>query len=64
METIVRIDGFDVESKEFSFLTSDDKGQGRVGTEDVPENISEESKDGSESIKGEKEEEDANHTIF
>ena len=42
METIIRIDGFDVECKEFSLLMSDNKGYGGVGTEDVPEDVAEE----------------------
>ena len=52
-----------MECEEFSFLTSDDEGQGGVGTEDIPENVAEESEDSSKSVKGEKEEEDADHTI-
>ena len=36
---IVRVDRLDVECEEFSFLTSDNKGYGGVGTEDIPEDI-------------------------
>ena len=50
--------------KEFSFLTSDDKGYGGVGAEGIPEDVAEKSKYSGESIKGENEEENANHTIF
>ena len=63
METIVRVDGFDVECEEFSFLTSDDEGQGGVGAEDVPEDVAEKSKYGGESIKGKNEKKNADHTI-
>ena len=63
METIIRIDGFDVECKEFSLLASDNEGQSGVGTEDVPEDVAKESEYSSEGIKSENEEEDADHTL-
>ena len=53
-----------MESEEFSFLTSDDKGQSGVGTENVPEDVAEKGECSSEGVKGENEEEDADHTLF
>ena len=61
---IVGVNGLDVECKEFSFLTRDNKGKCGVGAEDIPEDIAEESKYGGESVEGENEEENADHTIF
>ena len=63
-EMIVGIDGLDVECEEFLFATSNGEGYGGVGAEDVPQDIAEESKYGSESIESESEEKDTNHTIF
>ena len=53
-----------MECKEFSFLTSDNERKGGVGTKDIPEDIADEGESGGESVKGENEKEDANHTIF
>ena len=63
METIVGIYGLDVECKEFSFAMRNDEGKGGIGTEDIPEDIAEEGEYGGESVKGENEEKDADHTI-
>ena len=52
-KTIVGVNRLDVECEEFSFLTSDDEGQGGVGAENIPEDVAKKSKYGSESIKGE-----------
>ena len=41
---------------------SNDEGKGGVGAEDIPKDIAEEGKYGGESIKGENEKENANHT--
>ena len=43
-ETIVGVDGLDVECEDFSFLARDDERQGGIGTEDIPEDIAEENK--------------------
>ena len=59
---IVGVYGLDVECEEFSFLTSDDEGKGGVGTEDIPKDIAKECKYGGESVKGENEKENADHT--
>ena len=64
METIVGVNGFDVECKEFLLLVSSDEGYGGVGTEDVPEDVAEEGKYSSECVKGKNEEEDGDHTMF
>ena len=64
MEMIVGVDRLDVECKEFLFLMSDDEGYGGVGTEDIPEDIAKESEYGGESVEGENEERDADHTNF
>ena len=63
MEMIIGVNIFNMECEEFLFLTSDDEGKSAVGTEDVPEDVSEKGKDSSESVKGKKEEKDADHTI-
>ena len=63
-EMIIGVNRLDVESEEFSFLMSNDEGYGGVGAEDIPEDIAEKSKYGSESIKGENEEENADHTVL
>ena len=63
METIVGVNGLDVECEEFSFLMSDNEGQGGVGAEDIPEDVAEKSEYGGESVEDENEEEDANHTV-
>ena len=63
-ETIVGVNRFNVECEEFSFPTSDNKGEGGVSTKDIPEDVAKEGKDSGENIKAEKKEENANHTIL
>ena len=41
---IVGVDGLNMESKEFLFVTGDDKGKGGIGTKDIPKDVAEESK--------------------
>ena len=43
---------------------SDNERKGGIGTKDIPEDIADEGESGGESIKGENEKEDANHTIL
>ena len=45
-----------MECEEFSFLTSDNEGQGGIGAEDIPEDVAEEGEYGGESVKGENKE--------
>ena len=52
-----------MECKEFSFLTSDDEGQGGVGAEDIPKDVAKKSEYSGESVKGANKEKDANHTV-
>ena len=53
----VRINGFNMESDDFTMALSDDEGEGDVGAEGVPEDVGKQSKEGRADIKDEKEKE-------
>ena len=40
MKTKVRVNGFDVEADDLSALAGNNEGEGNVGTEGVPEDVS------------------------
>ena len=61
---VVRVDGLNVECEEFLFPASDNKGEGGVGTKDIPKDIAKESEDCSENVKTEEEETCSDHTYF
>ena len=60
----VRVDGFDVEADNLLVLASDDEGEGDVGTEGVPEDVSKKCEDGGGNVENEEEKELNNHTII
>ena len=60
----VRVNGFDVECEKFGFPMSDDKGEGGVGTKDIPKNVAEEGKECSEDVKTKEKESNDDHTNF
>ena len=55
VEMEIGIDGFDVESNDFTTMLSEHEGESNVGTKGVPENVGEKSEDGSDDVENEKE---------
>ena len=64
METKVGVDRLDVECDDCLFAMGKSKGKSDVGAEGVSEDVGEQSEGGSEGVKGEKEYEIEDHTIF